>query len=464
MKKTLILFIAFYSLGFCKQEVDLIIKNGQILTINEDRQIIFNGAIVIDKSKIVAVGDSQIADIYNPKKLIDANNGIVMPGMINTHTHTPMIAFRSLGEEGIKNRLFAYFFPLEAEKLSRDLIYKATIHGSIEMAFGGVTTYADMYYHADEMAKATKEVGIRGVIGETIIKFPVVDAPIPYGGLEYAKEFIKDYIDDDLIVPALAPHAVYTVSKDKLQEISMLSNEYKIPVLIHINEFDDEDKRLNLDRISVIEYLQNIDFLNERTLLAHAIYLNDKDLQIIKDTNATISYNPMANAKGATGIARAYEMLKLKIPVGLGTDGPMSSNQVDLFRVLSYASSMQRLKYNDRTIFTPQTVIELATIGGAKALNMQDKIGSIEVGKLADIIIIETTSPNMIPNYDPYATLVFAANASNVVTTVVNGRVIIEDRKLLTYDIDKNLKDMQEIENDIAKFAKELAIKAKELN
>lgn len=462
MKKILV-FCVLCTLALAKQEVDLIIENGQILTMNENKEILYNSVIVVDKSEIIALGSKELLNNYEAKKTIDAKNYIVMPGMINTHTHTPMIAFRSLGEEGIKNRLFAYFFPLEAEKLSRALIYKATIHGTIEMALGGVTTYADMYYHADEMAKATKEVGLRGVIGETVIKFPVVDAKEPYGGLEYAKDFIKEYINDDLIVPALAPHAVYTVRKEKLQEITKLSKEYKIPVLIHVNEFDDEDKRLDLN-VSVIKYLQDINFLNERTLLAHAIYLNDEDLKIIKDTKATISYNPMANAKGATGIARAYEMLQLKIPVGLGTDGAMSSNQVDLFRVLSYASSMQRLKYNDRTILTPETVIEMATIGGAKALNMQDKIGSLEVGKKADIIIVETNSPNMLPNYDAYATLVFAANASNVTTTIVNGKIIVEDRKLLTYDLNKDLNDMREIEKDIAVFAKELAIKAKDLD
>lgn len=387
-----------------------------------------------------------------------------MPGMINTHSHLPMIAFRGLGEEGIKNRLFAYFFPLEGEKLSRDLIYKATIHGSIDMALSGVTTYADMYYHMDEMAKATKEVGIRGVLGETVIKFPVVDAKTPYGGIEYAINFIEEYKNDDLIIPAFGPHAPYTVSKEKMQEIENLSKKYNVPIMIHVGEFDDEDKRLNLKNKSVIEYMDSIGVLNNRVLLAHAIHLNEKDLDIIKKRKVSIAYNPMANAKGATGIARAYEMLNKNIKVGLGTDGPMSSNQVDLFRTLSYASSMQRLKYNDRTIMTPDIVVKMATIGGAQALNLDKKIGSIEPGKLADIVIIETKSPNMMPNYDPFATLVFQANPSNVDTTIVNGKIIVENKKLKTYDIKKNIKQMKEIENDIAKFAKELAEKAKSIN
>ncbi|MCQ9628067.1 amidohydrolase [Cetobacterium somerae] len=447
-----------------KESTSIIIKNGTILTMDKNNKVINNGVVVIKDNKIISVGTEELLKIYSANKIIDAENGIIMPGMINTHNHLPMIAFRGLGEEGISNRLFAYFFPLEEEKLNRDLIYKATVHGSIDMALSGVTTYADMYYHMDEMAKATKAVGIRGVLGETVIKFPVVDAKKPYGGIEYAVNFIEEYKNDDLIIPAFGPHAPYTVSKEKMQEIDKLSQKYNVPVMIHVGEFDDEDKRLNLKNKSVVEYMDSIGVLNKRVLLAHAIHLNEKDLDIIKEKKVSIAYNPMANAKGATGIARAYEMLNKNIKVGLGTDGPMSSNQVDLFRTLSYASSMQRLKYNDRTIMTPDIVIRMATIGGAQALNLDEKIGSIEVGKLADIIIVETKSTNMMPNYDPFATLVFQANSSNVDTTIVNGKIIVENKKLKTYDIKKNKKQMKEIEDDIAKFAKELAKKAKNMN
>ncbi|MGL5049891.1 MAG: amidohydrolase [Fusobacteriaceae bacterium] len=447
-----------------KENASIIIKNGTILTMDEKNNVIKNGVIVIKDNTIISVGEEDLLKTFSAKKIIDAKDGIIMPGMINTHNHLPMIAFRGLGEEGIKNRLFAYFFPLEGEKLSRDLIYKATIHGSIDMALSGVTTYADMYYHMDEMAKATKEIGIRAVLGETVIKFPVVDAKTPYGGIEYAVKFIEEYKNDELITPAFGPHAPYTVSKEKLQEINQLSKKYNVPIMIHVGEFDDENKRLNLTDETVVEYMDSIGVLNERVLLAHAIHLTEKDLDIIKNKNASIAYNPMANAKGATGIAKAYEMINKDIKVGLGTDGPMSSNQVDLFRTLSYASSMQRLKYNDRTIMTPDIVLRMATIGGAKALNMDNKIGSLEVGKLADIIIVETESPNMIPNYNPFATLVYQANSSNVSTTIVNGKIIVEDKKLKTYDLEKNKKQIKEIEADIAEFAKGLAQKAKEMN
>ena len=443
-------------------QVSLIIKNGQVITMNGQKQLIENGVVIINNDTIVAVGDQTLLAQYQATRIIDAQNGIVMPGMVNTHNHLPMIAFRGLGEEGIENRLFAYFFPLESEKLSRDLIYQATRLGAIDLAQSGVTTFADMYYHVDEMAKATKEIGLRAVLGETVIKFPVVDAKQPYGGLEYAQKFITQYQHDPLITPAFAPHAAYTVSKQKLQQINTLSKKLNVPVLIHVGEFGNEAARINDNpkQLSPVAWLKDIGVLDQRMVLAHAIHVDQTDLDLIKQSGAGIAYNPMANAKGATGIAPAWKMYQQRIPMGLGTDGPMSSNQVDLWRTLSYAANMQRLKHNDRTIMIPEQVIELATIGGARALHMDDKIGSLEVGKKADVIIVETQSANMMPNYNPYATLVYQANPSNVTTTIVNGNIVMEQRQMMHVDTADVTRHIRAIEADIAAFAKELAKKA----
>jgi cytosine/adenosine deaminase-related metal-dependent hydrolase len=445
-----------------KYNADVIINNGQILTVNSAMKVIDDGVVVIKNDEILAVGTVELLNQYQAPKMIDAEDGIVMPGMINAHNHLPMIAFRGLGEEGISNRLFAYFFPLESEMLSRELIYNATKLGTIDLAQSGVTTYADMYYHMDEMAKATKEVGLRAVLGETVIKFPVVDAKQPYGGIEYAKGFIEAYKNDPLITPAYAPHAVYTVSKEKLQEINKLSADYDVPVLIHVAEFPNEETRIKdpTKAASPVEYLDEIGVLDERVVIAHGIHLSEHDQVLLKEADAGISYNPMANAKGATGVAPAWDMYRADMRIGLGTDGPMSSNQVDLWRTLSYAANMQRLKHSDRTIMIPEQVIEMATIGGAKALHMEEKIGSLEVGKKADIIIVETQSANMMPNYDPYSTLVYQANPSNVDTTIVNGKVIMEGRKMLTVELDDIRESVDQFENDIATFAKELSKKA----
>ncbi|MUK50934.1 amidohydrolase [Aliivibrio fischeri] len=467
--KSLVLSISAVLLSGCgtmaKQQeynADLIINNGQVLTVNADMEVIDDGVVVVKNDKIIAVGDEKLLEQYYAPRNIDANDGIVMPGMINAHNHLPMIAFRGLGEEGISNRLFAYFFPLEAQKLSRELIYNATKLGAIDLAQSGVTTYADMYYHMDEMAKATKEVGLRAVLGETVIKFPVVDAKQPYGGIQYAKSFIEEYQNDPLITPAYAPHAVYTVSKEKLQEISKLSEDYNVPVLIHVAEFPNEETRIKdpTKATSPVEYLEEIGVLDERMVIAHGIHLSQHDQALLKQADAGVVYNPMANAKGATGIAPAWDMFRADMRVGLGTDGPMSSNQVDLWRTLSYAANMQRLKHSDRTIMIPEQVIEMATIGGAKALHMEDEIGSLEVGKKADIIIVETQSANMMPSYDPYATLVYQANPSNVDTTIVNGKVVMEQRQMKTIQLDDIRQSVEAFESDIADFAKELSKKA----
>ncbi|MCE7534804.1 amidohydrolase [Aliivibrio fischeri] len=467
--KSLVLSISAVLLSGCgttaKQQeynADLIINNGQVLTVNADMEVIDDGVVVVKNDKIIAVGDEKLLEQYYAPKNIDANDGIVMPGMINAHNHLPMIAFRGLGEEGISNRLFAYFFPLEAQKLSRELIYNATKLGAIDLAQSGVTTYADMYYHMDEMAKATKEVGLRAVLGETVIKFPVVDAKQPYGGIQYAKSFIEEYQNDPLITPAYAPHAVYTVSKEKLQEINQLSEDYDVPVLIHVAEFPNEEARIKdpTKATSPVEYLEEIGVLDERMVIAHGIHLSQHDQALLKQADAGVVYNPMANAKGATGIAPAWDMFRADMRVGLGTDGPMSSNQVDLWRTLSYAANMQRLKNSDRTIMIPEQVIEMATIGGAKALHMEDEIGSLEVGKKADIIIVETQSANMMPSYDPYATLVYQANPSNVDTTIVNGKVVMEQRQMKTIQLDDIRQSVEVFESDIADFAKELSKKS----
>ncbi len=457
-----ICLVSFSSYSLAQMETSLIIKNGQVLTMNENKDIIQDGVVIINQDKIIAIGDKELLKQYSAKNVIDAEGGIVMPGMINTHNHLPMIAFRGLGEEGIENRLFAYFFPLEKEKLTRELVYQATRLGAMDLAQSGVTTYADMYYFVDEMAKATKDVGLRAVLGETVIKFPVADAKTPFGGIEYAKPFIEEYKQDPLITPALAPHAVYTVTEAKFKEIDLLSKQHDIPILIHVSEFGNESERIedNKEKLSPVEWLNKIGVLNDRMVLAHAIHIDNDDIQLIKQSGAGVAYNPMANAKGATGIAPAWDMYQRDIPVGLGTDGPMSSNQVDLWRTLSYAANMQRLKHNDRTIMIPEQVIEMATIGGAKALHMEDEIGSLEINKKADVIIVETQSANMRPNYNPYATLVYQANPANVVTTIVNGEVIMQDRKMTKINEADINKAIDKIETDIAAFAKELAKEA----
>lgn len=442
---------------------DIVIKNGIVLTMNPTRDVIEHGAVVIKGSRILEVGGQEILKQYPEFKVIDAEGGIILPGLINTHSHLPMIAFRGLAEDGVRDRLFNFFLPLEKNKLSRELIYNATIHGAIELAMAGITTYADMYYHMDEMAKATKRAGVRAVLGETIIKYPVVDASEPYGGLEYAVDFIREYRNDPLVTPALAPHAPYSVSREKLLETISASEEFQLPVLIHVAERAAEPDMLpgKYKGKSSVFYLDDIGFLRKNVHLAHAIHLDEKDIETLKRLQCGVSHNPIANAKSAHGIARIHEMMKAGVRIGIGTDGPMSNNSLNLFATMRVAALMQRVNNRNNILMRPVELLELATIGGARSLYMDDRIGSIEPGKLADIIILETKSPNMVPLYDPYAAVVFQAEPSNVSTTIINGRVIMENRELKTIDQHESREAMNRIRQDIEPFARELELKSK---
>jgi 5-methylthioadenosine/S-adenosylhomocysteine deaminase len=440
----------------------IVIKNGVVLTMNRTRDIIENGAVVIKGARIIAARTEDTIKHCPGFKVIDADGGIIMPGLINTHSHLPMIAFRGLAEDGVKDRLFNYFLPLEKNKLSRELIYNATIHGAIEYAMCGITTYADMYYHMDEMARATRKVGVRAVLGQTIIKYPVVDAPDPYGGLEYAVDFIKQYREDSLVTPALAPHAPYSVSKEKLLETISLSGEYQVPVLIHVSERSAEPGMLpgKYKGKSSVFYLDNIGFLRKNVHMAHAIHLNDEDIEILKRVQCGVAHNPIANSKSGHGTARIFDMMKAGVRIGLGTDGPMSNNSLNLFATMRSTALMQRVKYNNNTLMRPLEILEMATIEGAKSLYMDDQIGSLEPGKLADIIVIETKSPNMVPCYDHFAAVVFQAEPSNVSTTIINGEIIMENREMKTIDIEEDRKIMNRIKQDISPYARELEIKS----
>lgn len=440
---------------------DMVIRNGVVLTMNKTRDVIENGAVVIKGSRIVAVGAEDNIRKYPGFKVIDADGGIIMPGLVNTHSHLPMVAFRSLAENGVRDRLFNFFLPLEKSKLSRELIYHATIHGAIEFAMGGITTYADMYYHMDEMARATRRVGVRAVLGQTVIKYPVVDAPKPHGGLEYAIDFIRQYRKDPLVTPALAPHAPYSVSEEKLLETIAISEEYQVAVLIHVAERSNEPGMLpgKYKGKSSVFYLDDIGFLRKNVHIAHAIHLDDEDIEILKRVQCGVSHNPIANAKSAHGIARVFEMMKAGIRIGIGTDGPMSNNSLNLFATMRAVALMQRVQNKDNTIMRPVDILEMATIGGARSLYM-DEIGSIEAGKLADIIVIETKSPNMVPCYDYIAAVVFQAEPSNVATTIIHGKIIMENREMKTIDIKEDREIMNRIRNDIAPYARELEIEA----
>jgi cytosine/adenosine deaminase-related metal-dependent hydrolase len=435
---------------------DLIITNAYVVTMNEGKDIFPNGAVVVQGSRIVAVGGAEIARNFKAARTIDAQGGIVLPGMVNTHTHVSMTVFRGLADD-VPDRLRRFVFPLEKMMVDRNLVYWGALHGSVEMVQAGVTTYADMYYFEDEVARAAKELGIRALLGETIIGFPSPDAQTPAEGIEYARKFINTYKNDPLVTPALAPHAPYTLDAQQLRTVGEEARAMDVPVLIHLAETTGEVETVRkMSGKSPVEYLDSLGLLDHRLLAAHCIYVTDSDIELLKTRGVGVSHNVVSNIKSAKAVAPALRMFDLRLRIGLGTDGPMSGNTLDIIGQMGYVSKLHKLVNQDRTVMPAIKVVEMATIGGARALHMEDSIGSLEPGKLADVVIIDNDSVNMVPMYDVYSSLVYAANARDVRTTIIHGRIIMENRQMKTVDVEKIKAAVRSISEKIAAAAAEL--------
>ncbi|CAG9410709.1 5-methylthioadenosine/S-adenosylhomocysteine deaminase [Providencia alcalifaciens] len=431
---------------------DLIIVDGTVLTMDANNQVIENGTVVIDKNKIIAVGGPELATQYTAKKQLNVDGDIVMPGLINTHTHASMTVFRSLADD-VPDRLHRYIFPLESKMVSREMVRVGANLANVEMLKGGVTTYVDMYYFEDEVAKTVDKIGMRAILGESVIKFPVADAKNADEGIAYAVNFINQYKDHPRITPAFAPHAPYTNTTEHLQKIAKLSQELNVPVMIHLAETDREQEEIakRTGGKSPVQYMADIGALNNKVIAAHAIMVDEKDIDLLKQYDVGVAHNVSANTKSAKGVAPVTAMLAKGVRVGLGTDGPMSSNTLTTMNELNLVGKIHKLENKDRAAMPPITVVELATKGSAKAIHMEDKLGSLEAGKLADIIVVDTKSPNMVPMYSPYAALVYGANASNVRHTIVDGNLLMEDRKVLTVDENAIVKEALQFADQVRK-------------
>jgi len=394
--------------------------------------------VIYKDDKIVYVGCEKEFD--EDVNLIDGEDAILMPGMINCHTHASMIPFRSLADD-YKDRLKRYLFPLEQKLVDKELTYIGAKYAVSEMLLGGVTTFCDMYYFEDEVAKAAKELNMRGIVCETIVDFPSPDSEKPYGGIDYAKDFIKKWKDDDLITPGVAPHAIYT----------------NIPFTMHVAEMDYEvsmcKEKYNLTPVG---YLDKLGILDHNFISAHTILVDDEDINILREKNVKVSHNISANSKGAKGVCPILKMKDNSIDIGLGTDGPMSSNTLDIISQMSQVGKIHKLFNNDRTLLPSDEIVEMATMGGARVLGLDKIVGSIEVGKKADLVLIETKSVNMQPIYDYYATIVYSSNPSNVHTVIVDGKIVVRNKELVSGDFSKIRKDLLGLKDKVNKLAKNL--------
>jgi 5-methylthioadenosine/S-adenosylhomocysteine deaminase len=306
---------------------------------------------------------------------------------------------------------------------------------SLEMIESGTTLFTDMYYFEEEVGRVARSAGLRGVLGETVIGFPVADAKTPAEALTRAERFIQEFKNDPLVTPAVAPHAMYTNDTATLTAARDLARKYGVPLITHVAETNDEvQASMDKYKMSPVAYLDSIGFWGPATLAAHFVHVSDADLAILAKRGAGLSHNPESNMKLASGAAPVSKALRAGINVGLGTDGAASNNDLDMFEAMRQAAFLAKLVENDPTAIPAQTALQMATIGGARALGMADRIGSLEAGKLADVIVVSMESARQTPLYNPISHLVYVTRGEDVRTTIVNGRILMRNRRVLTLD------------------------------
>lgn len=417
-----------------------LIKNVTVLTMNATMDKYEKGYLIVDGDTIRELGSLTEMDESRFDQVIDGEGGILLPGMVNTHTHVGMIPFRSLGDDCI-DRLRKVLFPLETKCMTKELAYSSAKYAIAEMLLGGVTTFLDMYYFEEEIAKACHEMKVRALLGETVVNFPSCDSDQPHGGLEYGEEFIRNWQNHPLITPLIAPHAPYSMDEKALRRAKDISDCYQVPFSMHLCEMDYEmaDFREKY-QMTPVEYLDRIGVLGKRMVAAHCIHVTENDLELLHRHQVKVAHCIGSNTKSAKGVAPVRKMLESKIEVGLGTDGPSSGNTLDLFTQLKLFADFHKNENKDRLAFHASEIVKLATLGGAKVLQMEDSIGSLEPGKKADLILVETQSVNMFPIFDPYAALVYSANASNVDSVFVNGVPLVRNKTLQLFQL-KNLRE-----------------------
>jgi len=414
---------------------DLIVTGGTLVTMDAKRRVIENGAIAIRDGLIAAISDrSDIESRHHARKTIDATGALVLPGLINGHAHAAMSLFRGFADDhSLDDWLQKYIFPAEAQNVTEDFVEWGTRLSLLEMIRGGITTYADMYYFEDAVARVTREAGMRGILGETIVDFPAPDHRTPAEALEYTQKFIDKWRNDSLITPAVAPHSIYTLSEANLQAAGALARRNGVPILIHIAEapFETAQSRAR-HGLSPVAYLSRIGLLGPDVVAAHCIWVDSADIAALGRFDVGSVHSPSSNMKLAAGVMPVVEMMAAGNRVGLATDGAASNNSQDLFDEMDLAAKLQKITRMDPRVLPAKQVLEMATIGGARALHLENRIGSLEDGKRADLILVDTNGPHATPMYNVYSQLVYALKGSDVKTVVIDGKLVMEDRRMLT--------------------------------
>jgi len=428
---------------------DTVIHNCTIITVDPEFYIIKNGIICIKDGRFEQISEkTHDQDPPDSKKVIDAKGGIVLPGLINTHTHLPMTLFRGLADDLPLNIwLNEHIFPAEKKHINPESVRYGTLLACAEMLLSGTTTCCDGYFLEETVAEAVNDSGMRAVLGQGVIDFPAPGVADPSENIKNAVKFAEKWLGfSPKIIPSIFCHSPYTCSTRTLKDAKTYADNKGLLFQIHVSETKHELNKIQSEhRMTPVEYLDSIGILDANTLLAHCVWINDHDIEIIAKQNAKISHNPESNMKLAAGVAPVPRCLNSGITVALGTDGCASNNNLDLFQEMDTTAKLHKVISHDPTVMDAKSVIIMATIAGAKAIGLGNEIGSIEVGKQADLIIIDTDKPHLTPLYNPVSHIVYTAQGSDVRDVLVAGEFLVRNRKLLTMDINNILKRVTEI-------------------
>ncbi|MFH1351568.1 MAG: amidohydrolase [Pseudomonadota bacterium] len=436
------------------QEVDILIKNGTILAMDPQNSIIKDGFLGIKGETISSIGSGDGKELASVKT-IDAKGGLILPGLINGHTHAAMSLFRGLADDlPLMEWLNHYIFPAES-RMDSDFVYTGTLLACAEMIMSGTTTFCDMYLFEDEVAKAGNRAGMRCLVGEVLYDFDSPNYGPVENGLKYTESLIKKWQNDPLVSIAVEPHALFTCSPDLLCAANDLALRFNVPLIIHLaettTELDEVKKRYGK---TPIEHLKSLRLLGPHLIADHCVHLTKDEIKTLAENRVKVVHNPESNMKLASGIAPVPSMLAERITVGLGTDGCASNNNLDLFTEMDMAAKLHKISTMDTTVMDALTVLRMATIEGAKVLGLGGITGSLEVGKKADVIILDTKKPHLTPMYNPYSHLVYAAMGNDVTHSIINGRQVMEDRKLLTMDLNEVMEKARQKSYDVRNWLK----------
>lgn len=433
---------------------DLLLTNAHVLTMDAAFTVHAPGAIAIAGGSILAAGD--IASAYDPRETVDCMGRVVLPGFVNAHTHAPMTLLRGLADDlRLDVWLMGYMMPVERQFVRSDFVSLGTRLACAEMIRSGTTCFADMYYFEESVAEATAAAGLRALCAQTVLKFPSPDAASFEDALARARDFIARWKGHELIVPAVAPHAPYTCTSEILRACAELACEFDVPLHTHLSEtaFEVEQSRRE-HGMPVVPWVKKHRLFDARVLAAHCVHVDEGEIRALKDAGAGIAHNPTSNLKLGSGVAPVVKMLELGAAVGIGTDGPASNNDLDMFEEVRLAALLAKGVSGDPTVLPARQALAMATRVGAQAMHCDAITGSLEPGKRADLIVVDLDQSHSVPRFgrDPnsvYAQLVYTGKASDVVDVMCNGRWLMRDRRLLTLD-------EEELRAEAATFARRI--------